>query len=133
MDSASKDQKHVASPSSDCADRSDTVKEPDVMAAREEAQPASESEPSSSDFPKEQAPKDAEEPVVSASHTEVQSNAVKESEDGASAGEAFQSKEPMKDEDTISISEKKEADVLVISNSITEKVDNAGTNFRICF
>ncbi|KAK6136774.1 hypothetical protein DH2020_029487 [Rehmannia glutinosa] len=124
-DSASKDQKPVASPSGDRADRSGTVKDSDKLATHEEAQLASESEPSSSDFAKEQARKDAEELVVPASHTELQSNSVKES-DGASAGEATQSKELLKDEDmTTSISEKKEADVLAIPNSITEK-ENTG-------
>ncbi|KAK6136746.1 hypothetical protein DH2020_029500 [Rehmannia glutinosa] len=124
-DSASKDQKPVASPSGDRADRSGTVKDSDKLATHEEAQLASESEPNSSDFAKEQARKDAEELVVPASHTELQSNSVKES-DGASAGEATQSKELLKDEDmTTSISEKKEADVLAIPNSITEK-ENTG-------
>ncbi|KAK6159455.1 hypothetical protein DH2020_006769 [Rehmannia glutinosa] len=118
-------QKPVASPSGDRADRSGTVKDSDKLATHEEAQLASESEPSSSDFAKEQARKDAEELVVPASHTELQSNSVKES-DGASAGEATQSKELLKDEDmTTSISEKKEADVLAIPNSITEK-ENTG-------
>ncbi|PIN06750.1 hypothetical protein CDL12_20693 [Handroanthus impetiginosus] len=124
-DAASKDQKAVASPSSDNAGRSDTVKEPDGMATHDEAHPATESEPSNSDSKKEQAPKGAEE-SVSASHTDLQSNSVKESEDGASAGEVPQSKEPSKDEDMISVSEKKEADLLLISNSTTGKEDNTG-------
>lgn len=108
-DIASKDQKQVASIRSASADKSDTVNETDVTTSREEARPVSESEPSGSDFPKEQAPKDTEEQAVSASHTEL--------------------KEPMKDEDMIPISENKGADALVISNSITEKENLAGTNF----
>ncbi|KAL0365504.1 UNVERIFIED_CONTAM: SWI/SNF complex subunit SWI3D [Sesamum angustifolium] len=115
-DSTSKDQKPVDFPSSARADRSDT--------AHEEGQPATASEPSNS--PKEQAPKDAEESVVSASQSELQLDPVKKSEDGVSAGETSQSKEPLKDENMISVSEKKDDDVLVTSNSVTEKEDNTG-------
>ncbi|KAK4401551.1 SWI/SNF complex subunit SWI3D [Sesamum angolense] len=115
-DSTSKDQKPVDFPSSARADRSD--------AAHEEGQPATASEPSNS--PKEQAPKDAEESVVSASQSELQLDPVKKSEDGVSAGETSQSKEPLKDENMISVSEKKDDDVLVTSNSVTEKEDNTG-------
>ncbi|KAG8368251.1 hypothetical protein BUALT_Bualt15G0025900 [Buddleja alternifolia] len=125
-DSASEDQKPMASPSSELADRSDTVKESDAMVTDEEAQLASTSEPSNSDFPKEQAPKDAEESVVLASHTELQPDSVKESEDGASVGDAPQSKGPLKDEDMFSIPEKKENDLFVTSTPVTEKEENTG-------
>ncbi|GFQ00968.1 swi/snf complex subunit swi3d [Phtheirospermum japonicum] len=124
-DSDSNDQKPVGSPSSDCADTSDTVKDPNKMSSHQEAQPDSESQPSSSDVPKEHAPKDAEKLDVPASHTEHQSDNVKESEDGASAGGATQSKDPPKDEDMTSLPEKKETNLLVISNSTTEK-ENTG-------
>lgn len=98
-----------------------------MMATDEE-----EAKPTTRSDSEEQAPKDAEEPVVSASHTELQSNSTKEAAGGASAGEASQSKEPTKDEDMIPISENKEADALVVSNS-TEKKDSAGTDFLFCF
>ncbi|KAL8542921.1 hypothetical protein ACS0TY_003700 [Phlomoides rotata] len=125
-DIASKDQKQVASSRSAHADRSDTVNEADVTTPREEARSVSESDPSSSDFPKEQAPKDTKESVVSASHTELQSNTLKGSEDGSSNGEGSHSKEPMKDEGTIPVSENKGANALVISNSVTAKENLAG-------
>ncbi|KAL0384102.1 UNVERIFIED_CONTAM: SWI/SNF complex subunit SWI3D [Sesamum radiatum] len=60
------------------------------------------------------------------SHSELQLDPVKKSEDGVSAAETSQSKEPLKDENMISVSEKKEDDVLVASNSVTEKEDNTG-------
>ncbi|KAL3621230.1 hypothetical protein CASFOL_036142 [Castilleja foliolosa] len=121
-DSGSKDQKPVGSPSSDCADTSDTVKDPNKMSTHQEAQPDSESQPISSDVPKEHAPEDAD---VPAAHAELQSDTVKESEDGASAKEETQSKDHPKDEDMTSLPEKKETDLLVISNSTTEK-ENTG-------
>ncbi|KAL3614101.1 hypothetical protein CASFOL_042175 [Castilleja foliolosa] len=117
-DSDSKDQKPVGSPGPDCAD-------PNKMSTNQEAKPDSESQPNSSDVPKEHAPKDAEKLDVPASLTELQSDIVKESEDGSSAGEATQSKDPPKDEDMTSLPEKKVTDLLVISNSTTEK-GNAG-------
>ncbi|KAH6789346.1 hypothetical protein C2S51_004352 [Perilla frutescens var. frutescens] len=117
--------KNAASPRPDSADRSDTVKEPDVMATDEEAKPTSQSDPSSAALPKEQATKNAEESAVSASHNDLQSNSTKEARDGALASEASQSKDPIKVEDMIPISEDKEADAVVISNS-AEKDNNAG-------
>ncbi|KAL7118800.1 hypothetical protein ACP275_02G024200 [Erythranthe tilingii] len=121
-DTASKDQKPVTSPSGDCADRSDTLKEPNGMVTNEETQPVSETEPSSSNL--EQVPKDGEESLVAASHTELQPDTVKESE-GASGGETSQSKEILKDELMLPIPEKEEADVS-IPNSTTEKEENTG-------
>lgn len=118
-------RKDVASEDQKQADRSDT---------HEEARPVSESGPSSSDFLKEQAPKDTEESVVSASHTELQSNTVKGSEDGSSNGVNSHSKEPLKDEDAIPISKNQGADALFTSNSRTEKDNLASTIlFLACF
>lgn len=125
-DTASEDQKPVASPSGDCADRSDALKEPDGIVTNDEAQPVSVTEPSSSHLERTQ--KDGEESVVSVSYTELQSGTTKESE-GASAGEVSQSKELLKDWDMLSISGKKETDVS-ISNSITEKEENTGTSLK---
>ncbi|KAL6526114.1 hypothetical protein OROHE_015638 [Orobanche hederae] len=113
------EKKDSASTCSGRADGSDTVKDSDKMAAHEETQPASESQPSSSDLSNEQAPKDDEKLVGPASHTELQS------EDGASAGEATRSNGPAKDEDMMPLSEKEDADPLTILNSITEK-ENTG-------
>ncbi|XP_057788246.1 SWI/SNF complex subunit SWI3D [Salvia miltiorrhiza] len=123
-DSASKDQKDAASPKPDGTDRSVTVKEPDVVATKEEAKSNSQNTPGSSDLPKETVPKDAEESAVSTSQTEVQSNSAKVAGGVAVAVEGSHSKEPIKEEDMASISESKGADALVISNS-TEKDDRA--------
>ncbi|KAL3843467.1 hypothetical protein ACJIZ3_000870 [Penstemon smallii] len=123
-DSASEGKKAEASPNSGLADNSDTVKEPDGMATHEEAELASMNEPQNSDVPKELTPKDAEESVILASNAELQSNSMKESEDGALAEENSRSKEPLKDEEIISNSGKTGAELLIMSDSMKENVTN---------
>ncbi|GER50374.1 DNA-binding family protein [Striga asiatica] len=119
-DSASKNQKTEASPSDQ--QKAEASKDPDKLAIPEEALPTSEGQPSSSALPKEETPKDTEKSIVD---TELQSSTMKESEDGESAQEATQSKDPLKDVDMTSLPEKKEADLMVISNSLTDK-ENTG-------
>lgn len=132
-DSASKDQKDAASPKPDSTDRSETVKEPDVMATEEEVKPITQSDPCSSDLPKEPTPKDVEESSVSASNTELQSNSANEAGGVAVAVEGSHSKEPIKEEEDITLnSVDKEAGALVISNA-TEKDDSTGIDFTFCF
>ncbi|KAL1554253.1 SWI/SNF complex subunit SWI3D-like isoform X2 [Salvia divinorum] len=125
-DYSSKDQNDAASPkpdSSHSTDRSDTVKEPDVVAMEEDAKQNSQSAPCSSDLPMGTVPKDDEESAVSTSQTELQSSSSTEAE--VVAVDGAHSKEPIKEEDTTPVSGNKEADALVISNS-TEKDNIAG-------
>ncbi|XP_042003068.1 LOW QUALITY PROTEIN: SWI/SNF complex subunit SWI3D-like [Salvia splendens] len=119
-DNSSKDRNDAASPKPDSTDRSDTVKEPDVVAMEEDAKPNSQSAPGSSDLPNET---DAEEPAVSTSQTELQSSSATEAE--GVAVDLSHSKEPIKEEDMGPVSGNKEADALVISNS-TEKDNITG-------
>ncbi|XP_041998591.1 SWI/SNF complex subunit SWI3D-like isoform X2 [Salvia splendens] len=121
---SSKDQNDAASLKPDSTDRSDTVKEPDVVAMEEDDKSNSQSAPGSSDLPNETAPKDAEEPAVSTSQTELQSSSASEAEGVAVAVDGSHSKEHIK-EDMAPVSGIKEADALVNSNS-TEKDNIAG-------
>lgn len=99
------------------------------MATDEEAKPTPQSDPGRSNISKEQPSKDAGESAVSAAaHTEIQSNSTKESGGGAETGTS-QSKEPVKDEDMIPVSEDKEADASVTANS-TEEKESTGIAFR---
>lgn len=102
-----------------------------MVATEEETKPNSQNDPGSSDIPKEEAPKDAEESAVSASHTELQSNSLK-AEDGALDIDGTQTKEHKKDEDTARTSENKETDAMVIPNS-AGKDDSTGINFKFSF
>lgn len=101
------------------------------MAPEEETKPKSQNDPGSSDIPKEEAPKDAEESAASASHTELQSNSPK-AEDGALDVEGSQTKEHIKDEDMVPVCENKETDALIISDS-AGKDGSTGINFKLCF
>lgn len=98
------------------------------MAMEEDVKPNSQSAPGSSDLPNETAPKDAEEPAVSTSQTELQSSSATEPEGVAVAVDGSHSKEPIKEEDMAPVSGNKEADALVNSNS-TEKDNIAGIDF----
>lgn len=94
----------------------------------EDAKPNSQSAPGSSDLPNETAPKDAEEPAVSTSQTELQSSSATEAE--GVAVDLSHSKEPIKEEDMGPASGNKEADALANS---TEKDNIAGIDFAFCF
>lgn len=125
-DSVSEDQKPEIS-SIDCKDRSNGMKEPDEMAIDDpQPQPTSTSEPSISDTPKGLTSKLVEEPVVSPSHSQLQTNTVKEPENGASAGDPSQLIEPLKDEEMVSNTEEKQTEPLTLSNSMARKQNDAG-------
>lgn len=117
----SEGQKPLSSPSNNHADKSNTMKESGELATHKKAELVSASESISSEFHNQRASKENEDLAVSASITKSQSKGVKESEGGASAGEAAKSNENKKDENMIAASGKMEADSLVKSTAMTEK------------
>ncbi|KAL2477164.1 SWI/SNF complex subunit SWI3D [Forsythia ovata] len=126
-DPATEELKLVESPSNQHADKSsDTGKEPEGMVNQEEAQTAPVGEPSIPDLPDEPSQKNAEESAISTSMVELPPSAAKESGNGASTGDTSQYKDPPKDGDKLSNSEKEETEQMVALNLMTEKEENTG-------